>query len=200
MRREGPDARVNDASAPPDSDNAGSDSVDSDNAGPDDLYAQAAAAYGPALARLARFYERDADKRRDLEQEIHFAVWKSLAGFDGRCALRTWVYRVAHNVAASHVATETRLRLRRAPLEEAGAEPAPGDPEQSAADAQALARLMALVRALETPDRQIMLLYLEDVDAAGIAEITGYSPGAVATRIHRLKHLLAERFHAEATP
>ena len=43
-----------------------------------------AAEYGGALERLARAYERDADKRRDLLQEIHVALWRSLARFDGR--------------------------------------------------------------------------------------------------------------------
>src|SRR6187549_1994469 len=66
-------------------------------------YAAAAAAFGPALERLARAYERDPDKRRDLLQEIHVALWRSLARFDGRCSLRTWVYRVAHNTAISRV-------------------------------------------------------------------------------------------------
>ncbi|MGZ6014354.1 MAG: sigma factor-like helix-turn-helix DNA-binding protein [Phenylobacterium sp.] len=44
------------------------------------------------------------------------------------------------------------------------------------------------------PDRQVLLLYLEDLDAAAIGEITGLSAGAVATKIHRLKALLARRF------
>ena len=66
------------------------------------LYDEAAAAFGPALARLAVAYERDPHRRQDLLQDIHFALWRSLAAFDGRCALRTWVYRVAHNVATSH--------------------------------------------------------------------------------------------------
>src|SRR6187549_3159978 len=66
-------------------------------------YAAAAAAFGPALERLARAYERDPEKLRDLLQEIHVALWRSLARFDGRCSLRTWVYRVAHNTATSKV-------------------------------------------------------------------------------------------------
>ena len=67
----------------------------------DVLYAEAAASYGAALERLARGYEPDADRRLDLVQEIHVALWRSFASFDGRCSLRTWVYRVAHNVATS---------------------------------------------------------------------------------------------------
>jgi RNA polymerase sigma-70 factor (ECF subfamily) len=57
----------------------------------DGLYAEAAASYGTALERLARAYERDADRRLDLLQEVHMALWRSFASFDGRCSLRTWV-------------------------------------------------------------------------------------------------------------
>src|SRR6476660_3897933 len=77
----------------------------------DGLYAEAAAMFGPALERLARAYEPDADRRLDLLQEIHLALWRSFASFDGRCSLRTWVYRVAHNVATS----QASRRRSRAP-------------------------------------------------------------------------------------
>jgi RNA polymerase sigma-70 factor (ECF subfamily) len=66
-----------------------------------ELYERAVADYGNALKRLTRAYEADADRRRDLLQEIHMALWESLARFDGRSALGTWVYRVAHNTATS---------------------------------------------------------------------------------------------------
>ena len=63
----------------------------------DDQYRDAAAGFGPALDRLACAYEADPDIRRDLLQDIHLALWRSFANFDGRCSLRTWVYRIAHN-------------------------------------------------------------------------------------------------------
>jgi RNA polymerase sigma-70 factor (ECF subfamily) len=40
-----------------------------------------------------------------------------------------------------------------------------------------------------------MLLYLEGMDAASTAEITGISAGNVATKIHRIKSILARQFH-----
>jgi DNA-directed RNA polymerase specialized sigma24 family protein len=42
------------------------------------LYEEVAADYGAALDRLARAYEADPDKRRDLLQDIHLALWRSL--------------------------------------------------------------------------------------------------------------------------
>lgn len=58
-----------------------------------------------------------------------------------------------------------------------------------------LDRLSALIRRLKPLDRQVIVCYLEDMDAASIGEITGLSPGNVATRIHRIKRVLAKWFH-----
>ena len=165
----------------------------------DDFYADAIAAYGAALERLSRAYESDPDRRLDLLQEIHLALWRSLASFDGRCSLRTWVYRVAHNVAISQVTRRQNRSPAFVGLDELEAIGDAVDREQGLDDRRALDRMMALIQALEPLDRQIILLYLEEFDAAAIAEVTGFSAGNVATKIHRLKKLLAQRFQ-EATP
>jgi len=164
-------------------------------AGQDERYAAAAAEFGAAIERLARAYEADPDPRRDLIQDIHLALWRSFAAFDGRCSLRTWVYRVAHNTAASHVRGRRRWRQESTiTLEALDGLAGDDDPEAAAGQRRALERLLAIIHALGPPDRQVALLYLEDLDAAAIGEITGRSAGAVATKIHRLKALLARRF------
>jgi RNA polymerase sigma-70 factor (ECF subfamily) len=162
----------------------------------DERYHAAAAEFGAALERLARAYEADPELRRDLAQEIHVALWRSFAGFDGRCSLRTWVYRVAHNVATSHILAARRRRAAAFTTLDALAEAAaPDDPEAATGRSRALERLTALIQGLAPADRQVALLYLEDLDAAAIGEVTGLSAGAVAVRIHRLKAVLAARFH-----
>jgi RNA polymerase sigma-70 factor (ECF subfamily) len=165
----------------------------------DDWYRVAAAEFGAALERLARAYEANPDRRDDLLQEIHLALWRSFAGWNGACSMRTWVYRVAHNAAASHVIRERRQRSRvLVSVEELESAPDPIAPEAAAGDREALDRLLALVQALKPLDRQVILSYLEGLDAASISEITGISPGNVATKIHRIKNLLARRFHEGA--
>jgi RNA polymerase sigma-70 factor (ECF subfamily) len=164
----------------------------------DARYTRATAALAPALERLARACETDPDQQKDLLQDIHFAVWRSFSLFDGRCSEATWVYRVAHNAAASHVAGRKRLRaggmLTLDELEHRP-DPAQPDPEAQAGERQALARLLALVRALALPDRQVALLYLEGLDAAAIGEVCGLTANAVAVKVHRLKAVLAKQFH-----
>lgn len=169
-----------------------------DTARQDDLYLRAAAEYGPALARLARAFEVNSSQRLDLLQDIHFALWRSFSGYAGQCSLRTWVYRVAHNVGISQRVRRRRVGL--ASLETLADAQTCGSPEDDVHMVQALGRLQRLIRALKPPDDQVMLLYLEDMDAQSIGEITGLSACAVATRIHRIKALLARNFRQGEAP
>ncbi len=158
-------------------------------------FIDAIARFGSAIARMARGYEADADLRGDLEQDIQVALWQSLASFDGRCALSTWVWRVAHNRAISHIIARRRhSRQRWANIEDidiAGNDPTPFD---SATSDQAMTLILSIIDLLDPPDRQILLLYLEGVAAAEIGEITGVSPDAVTTKIHRFKTTLTRRY------
>lgn len=162
----------------------------------DELYTQASETFGAALERLARVYEADTDLRRDLLQEIHIALWRSFAGFDHRCSLRTWVYRVAHNVGATHITRQRRGRTQElVGLEEIEAMPDPNKGQPAADRGVALERLFALIQRLKPLDRDVILSYLEGLDAAATAEITGLSPGNIATKIHRIKNVLTRMFN-----
>jgi RNA polymerase sigma-70 factor, ECF subfamily len=165
------------------------------NANQEELFEEAAATYGAALERLAQAYEANPDRCQDLLQEIHLALWRSFQHFAQRCSLRTWVYRVAHNVAASHVVHERRMYAGLVSLEEIESVPVRHEDEIGLDRGAARERLLRLVQRLKPVDRQVILSYLEGLDAASIAEITGISPAAVAMRIHRAKNILARRFH-----
>lgn len=106
------------------------------------------------------------------------------------------MYRVAHNVATSKV-----LRRRTAPLvslDELASRPSETHNERTLDRQLAVDRLFSLVQALEPVDRRVILLYLEGVDAASVGEITGLSARNVSTKIHRIKQVLAKRFHEGA--
>jgi RNA polymerase sigma-70 factor, ECF subfamily len=163
----------------------------------DTLYEQVAGTYGSALDRLARAYELDAEGRLDLLQEIHLHLWRSFSKFDQRCSLRTWVYRVAHNVATSHVIRQRRIRDRLVNLEDvenlehfAGSNQA----ELAISQSQALERLSSLIQRLKPVDRQIIVSYLEGMPASAISEITGLSPANVAMKVHRVTKILKRWF------
>jgi len=163
----------------------------------EDLYEEAVGTHGPALDRLSRAYEADPEARRDLLQEIHLGLWRSLESFDARCSLRTWIYRVAHNIASSHVDADRRTKARQlVSIDEVDLADNRVDIASGADRRIALERLTALIRKLKPLDRQLILLFLEGVGGDEIAEVTGLSPGNVATKIHRIKNVLIRRFQA----
>jgi RNA polymerase sigma-70 factor (ECF subfamily) len=155
---------------------------------------EASSGHGGVIRRLARGYEADPDRQRDLLQEIHMELWVSLKSFDGRCSLRTWVYRIAHNVGASHVVRTHRLTSRLVDLETLeGGVPVVDDRAQPDRRFSA-AMLLDLIRRLKPLDRQIILLYLEGEAAETIAEVTGLSAVNIATKIHRIKRVLKQKY------
>jgi RNA polymerase sigma factor (sigma-70 family) len=68
-------------------------------------------AYQPALRRLVSAYARNSADREDLLQDIASGIWKSLPRFRGESSERTWVYRIAHNIA---IRSSSQVRARNA--------------------------------------------------------------------------------------
>jgi RNA polymerase sigma-70 factor, ECF subfamily len=162
-------------------------------------YEQAIAAFGESLARLAAGYELDRARSQDLLQEIHLALWRSFAAFRNQCSLRTWVYRVAHNTASSHVRRQKRARVARlVSLQELDDLPVEVDAGQALDESAIREQLATLIQRLKPIDRDVMLLYLEGMDAAAIGEVTGLSPANVFQKISRTKKALHSHFLAGA--
>ena len=175
--------------------------ADSSDAGRDALYERIAAEFSAPLTRLARAHEADPSLQQDLVQEIHIALWRSLAAFAGRCSLRTWVYRVAHNVAATHVSRRSRrFDKRLVDLDDVEIPADAPDADRAVDEARMLARIHDLVRRLKPTDREIFVLHLEGLGADEIAEIAGLSLTNTGTKIHRIKRLLSERLSQGGLP
>jgi RNA polymerase sigma-70 factor (ECF subfamily) len=146
------------------------------------------AEFDAPLRRLAAVYERDASLAEDLLQEIRMALWRALPGFRGVCSRRTFVYRVAHNRALTHLA---RRRPEAAELTEAEevADARP-DPEKAMAERMEREELRERVAALPLALRQVTMLVLEGLSHAEISEVLGISEGNVAVRLMRAKQQL----------
>jgi RNA polymerase sigma-70 factor, ECF subfamily len=68
-------------------------------------------AWSPAMLRVARQYVRNHASAEEIVQETWLAVVRSLDGFEGRSALRTWVFRILMNVARRRGRTEARTMV-----------------------------------------------------------------------------------------
>ncbi len=146
--------------------------------------------FGPSLARLASSYESETQAREDLLQEIRLAIWVALPRFRNESSLRTFVFRVAHNRALTHVWRRKRAGVSEEPEEI----PDPrSSPETAAMQRVDQSRLIEAIRLLPIPFRQVLTLALEDLSHAEIASVLGISENNVAVRMNRARNLLRER-------
>ena len=150
------------------------------------------------VLKVAGVYTRHAEERLDLAQEIGAQLWRSFAAFDERKAkFSTWLYRIALNVAISHLRRESGGDGRFEPLDERHLETIAGEPAAEADER--VEALRAFIGELDALNRALILLYLEDRSYAEIAEVLGISATNVATKINRIKHKLRGRMTAATT-
>jgi RNA polymerase sigma factor (sigma-70 family) len=149
--------------------------------------------HGSAISRLAFSYEAVASVREELVQEIALAIWQALGHFRGECSERTFVYRIAHNRGLSHV---WKRRPPHQQLEEIAESDHPVDPrphpEEQAARTDQRVRLMSAIQSLPMAHRQLIVLMLEGLSHAEIAEVMGITENNVAVRLTRARKALKD--------
>lgn len=149
--------------------------------------------YEAALWRLVNSYEVDRSRREDLFQEIVLGLWKAIPRFRGASSERTWLYRIAHNIAIS--ALDSRLRRERSelPMPDAIDCPAAAErPDQALLIREKRNAMMTAIRELPVIDRQVVVLRLEGLSYEEIEQVSGLSQSAIATRLSRIRIRLTE--------
>jgi RNA polymerase sigma-70 factor, ECF subfamily len=160
----------------------------------------------------------------DAVQETLLRAWRGLDRFEGRAALRSWLYRIATNVCLSMLgASQRRARpmdlspAGRAdhplpdplpettwiePIPDARVVPAGGDPAEAAVARESVR--LAIVAALQhLPPRQRAVLILREVlrwRAEEVAELLDTTVASVNSALQRARATLASRELSDASP
>ena len=142
--------------------------------------------------KVANSYAQDIDDRAELAQEIAVQLWHAYPNYDPTRSFSTWMYRIALNVAISHLRhLELRRRHDAVPLDDALHDVVDGnaaDPEQQ----QRLHLLQGFIARQPPLDRALLLLYLEERPQREIADILGITESNVSTKIGRLKQRIRD--------
>jgi RNA polymerase sigma factor (sigma-70 family) len=146
--------------------------------------------HGPLILRIARSYEMNRALVDELVQDIYLALWEALPRFRGDATLRTFIVRVAHNRAITHVAKEAR-RPRSVELDDALPDPAT-TPDKAAERDEARGRLEQAVARLPLGQRLVVTLALEGFSPDEIAQVLGIGVSAASVRLHRAKNELQQ--------
>jgi len=142
-----------------------------------------------SILRICRAYAIPPLDTQDLYQDVVCEIWKSLANFEGKSELSTWIYRVTLNVCYRAHHTAKPKQQRTIQLDSIHYEPVA--PENTDDDIR-YAMLRECISVLEDIDRSIIMLQLEGLPYKTIAEITGLTANNVAVRVKRIKQKLFE--------
>jgi RNA polymerase sigma-70 factor (ECF subfamily) len=184
--------------------------------GDEDAFRRLVAPYEPQLHAHCYRMLGSLHDTEDVLQDAMLRAWRGLAGFDGRSAFRTWLYRIATNVCldvirrrpkrvlpvdyepspiASDPAPTANVWIDPYPDEQLEIEDGYASPEARYEQREAVE--LAFVAALQhLPPRQRAVLILREVlgfSAAEVAEALGATDASVNSALQRARRAVEER-------
>ena len=153
---------------------------------------------------------RDESAAEDLVQEVFLRVWTCAAQWDGRGELKSWLYRIATNLALNHLRTVHRRRQQPLEIPDDAYDDEDGAPAQmpewliDGASPEPLTMLerseqaeflWELVDDLPDEKREVVhLVYGAEMDIRQVADELGVPIGTVKSRLHYTLRRLAREW------
>ena len=137
-----------------------------------------------AIFTVCYLFSKDQDEVNDLFQETLINMWRGFAGFQGKCDVKTWIWRVSLNTCLTFERKKKR-RVDTLPLTmEINLFTDTDD------DTKQVQMLYRRINKLGMLDRAIILLWLENMSYEEIGEIIGITTKNVSVKLVRIKEQL----------
>lgn len=135
-------------------------------------------------------YAQNEAEADDMFQEICIQVWRAYPQFKGDSKFSTWLYRVAINTSISWIRKEKKYKLNDSDetqwLSVSDENPFYIEEEKK----EQIRALHAAIQQLNDLDRTLVMLYLDEVAYADVAEILGLTVANVKVKMNRVKKRL----------
>ncbi len=181
--------------------------------------------YHASLIRVARLYVASEAAAEDVAQETWLGVLQGLAGFQGRCTLKAWIFSILANIARTRGARDKRmLPMSSLAAGDEGAGPSvdpdrfnpdthprwpghwaqPPEPwqDEELAGRETLAAIKAAIETLPAMQRAVMTMRdVEGLDSAETCQVLGISEVNQRVLLHRARskvRALLEKILADA--
>ena len=156
-------------------------------------FAAVALAHRPQIFRFLLASTRDVDLAETLTQECFLKAHRNWGGFRGESSALTWLMRIAINIQKDHWRNRRLQFWRHTTGNAVDADEASewlpsrdSSPEQQLLAREQVAHVWRAVEGLSERQRTVFLLrYVEEMEIAEIARVTGLSDGTVKAHLSR---------------
>lgn len=142
--------------------------------------------YKANLYMICYMYAKDSNEANDFFQETLIRLWQGFSQFRGESNINTWLSRICINTCISSLRKKKKhsktipLSIDMEFLEE------------NNESGRQLAQMYRLINKLGVLDKALILLWLDNMSYADIAEIMGLSVSNVSVKLMRIKEKLKE--------
>jgi RNA polymerase sigma-70 factor (ECF subfamily) len=159
-------------------------------------YSQVLKEHAALLGRVAATYEANFHLRQELLQEISLAVWQALEKFKGESSVKTYVLRVAHNKAITHVAYHAKQPRNDSYCEVETPQPSHlTSTDVQIAQEQQIQTMLNEIRKMPIQTRQVVTMSMEGLSYSEIADACGISSTNAGVILNRARKTLMENIH-----
>lgn len=142
--------------------------------------------HAPKVYRLCLGYASgDEATAKEWQQQTFIKVWKHRKSFKGKSSVSTWIYRIAVNTCLS----DLRKSKKHIQIDESILESTAVDPEGEPREDQ-IAKMYHCIDQLSRNNKSLILMELEEIPQATIADTLGIAHGTVRTRLSRIRKAL----------
>ncbi len=151
----------------------------------EDYFTMVYNSYSAKVYRLCLGYASgDKELAKEWLQETFLKVWKHKSSFEGKSTIETWIYRIAVNVCLTDIRKNKKNRIKDKELlvynENDGDLNVDND----------LTKMYACINKLTEQNKVLILLELENIPQATIADTVGLAHGTLRTRLNRIRQSL----------
>jgi RNA polymerase sigma-70 factor (ECF subfamily) len=162
------------------------------------------ATYEQRIFRFLLTSLRDRDVAQSLTQDTFLRAWAARASFRSDCSISTWLMRIAINLVRDHTRTDRfrfwkRVSATAVDVSDVAAHVPHRDSslESRIIASEQLSLVWDTVSTLSTRQRSIFLLrFLENMELAEIASVTGLPISTVKTHLYRALATIRARHNA----
>lgn len=160
--------------------------------------------FQPKVLRFVVFSIRDRDAAESITQDCFLKAYSSRRQFRGDCSVKTWLIRIAFNLIRTHERGQKVRFWRKAAYRSVLPEDisdylraSESSPEEQIIAKEKVEIVHKALEDLSTRQRSVFLMrFIEDLDIAEIAEVTGMPATTVKTHLHRAVSAVRTRLGA----